>query len=466
MNEKYFVDLKNEAPKNGDTAFVMAVIKVLKKADAFIGMILYQKDHSQHHATLTYTTINDAHCAIISFSDRVSKTLLQDAITKAYIYLAELAGCCLSLNTSIFYHQDEKLLEAQPEHITFCITHHVPIVDDVTKYFPKPEDVLDAFGTDTKSWQKINDLKTLQAAGLEQLRIRENGFVLQMSDIQGQHFRRSGVDPGRIFPFPPPLHAMLTAYEPKSSTKPLVGVTRRHFLFTAVARLTFFKHVELLINGAILLLQRGLEVSILIAGGDGSQPHSENRASLFGRVPSQFHEHVHIIERIPQEDLYAYFSSSQVQQTGIFVCSSRYETLGMTPLEAALSGVTTVITDTEQVEATRYFPEWSRFDARPEALADRLMDLFQHHDLLTRGQDLKSHIEGTIRERGDFETEFLKAWWKVSNLQSIAPPPTHLPQVIKRREEGTESPLPPKRQGIICGEDRIKGNGKYRQGLN
>jgi glycosyltransferase involved in cell wall biosynthesis len=208
---------------------------------------------------------------------------------------------------------------------------------------------------------------------------------------------------------------MLSAHKPRSSTKPLFGVSRKYFLFTAIARLTVFKNADLLIDGAKILLFRGMDVSVLVAGGDGSKPHSDIRARLVERVPSHLRDCVQVVEKIPQEELYTYFNSDRVRETGIFVCSSRYETLGITPLEAALSGVTTVITDSKQVETTRYFPADYRFEASAEELANPLEGLYRRN-LLTCGQDLKSYVEETIEERGSFENEFLKVWRDMSSL--------------------------------------------------
>jgi len=115
MNHKYFVDLKKEARKTGDIAFFMAIIKVLKRADAFCGVILYRKEKDQNPPALSYTTINDANCAVLSFGDEVLTVLFQSAITEACEHLTELAGCCPHIvKVPFLYHQDEKLLEAHP----------------------------------------------------------------------------------------------------------------------------------------------------------------------------------------------------------------------------------------------------------------------------------------------------------------------------------------------------------------
>lgn len=149
MNRKYFLDLRNEASKNDDMPFVMAIIHVLRNANAFLGMTLYQKSE-QLFPTLTYTTINNANCAVIPFNSKMYPGLLEDAITKACNHLAMLANSSTD-PVAIIYHQDERLLEIQPESIPFGITHHGPIHADVIKHFPEPGDIPDAFGTESKS---------------------------------------------------------------------------------------------------------------------------------------------------------------------------------------------------------------------------------------------------------------------------------------------------------------------------
>ncbi|CZT08898.1 uncharacterized protein RAG0_13830 [Rhynchosporium agropyri] len=416
MNYKYFLDLKVEAPKNGDMPFVMSIINVLRKADAFLGMILYREVEGRF-PKLTFTVINGVNCAIIPFNDRMYPELIKDAVTRSCKFLARLAGSDYN-PVAIIYHQDERLLEFQPSDIPFAITHHAPLVADLSKIFPLASDILDAFGTDSKSWTKVTELKCLQEQGLRVILNRSDCYVLAMSAIQGDFFRTAlrekGMLTDRVLDFPPPLQAMLSGQSPRLCKVPLHGVNRSKFLFTAVARLTFFKHAEILVDGAILLLERGItDLSIFIAGGDESNPHRQIRSDLLNRVPLHLRHYFHFIQRIPQEDLYSYFNSQRVQKTGVFVCCSRYETLGITPLEAALSGDSTVITDSTQVEASRYFPPEYRFKENPTALADCLEGLFRA-DLSSGGKELMQYVEQSTEARGDFHTEFLQAWSQIS----------------------------------------------------
>lgn len=143
----------------------------------------------------------------------------------------------------LIYHQDEKLTN-QPSHIPLSVAHQVPIYDDFVHHFEDPADILSAFGTDSHREKKIIELRKNQEAGLPQLR-RDNSFVFQISDIQGEYFKGVGIPQARIMPFPPPMHAMLTAHDsvvktPADGELKLLGVDRKFFLFTAVARLAFF----------------------------------------------------------------------------------------------------------------------------------------------------------------------------------------------------------------------------------
>lgn len=351
MNYKYFPDSTDEAPKNGDTAFVMSVIRILKENNAFCGMMLYIKDENAHNPTIKYEVRNDNSCCTITFKAKIDKSLLRDAILAGSKNLAIKIGSTLA---PMLYYQDERLLASHPDELPLCITHHGPFYHDFISHFPK--DALSAFGGEEQSLQKAEDLRILQEIGMEQLFSQRNAFVLKLSNIQGRHLERLGFNSGKIFPLSPPIHSMLNEGHAEAARcldlnehTPPAG---QHFLFTAVARLSYFKAIEVLIDAAVLLLSRGLTITILIAGGDDSEVHAATRVRLLQQIPSRFRANFKIIPKLTKSKLYRLFASEDVRKSGVFVCSSRYETLGITPLEAALSSITTVIQDEEnKVEA-------------------------------------------------------------------------------------------------------------------
>lgn len=91
------------------------------------------------------------------------------------------------------------------------------------------------------------------------------------------------------------------------------------------------------------------------------------------------------------------------------MCSSRYETIAITPLEAAMNDVTTVLQNSsEYFEAARYFPDTSKFVYTPEEIANGLQEFFEQ-DLAVYEQGLKARLEAAIPE-GKFESVLEMAW--------------------------------------------------------
>jgi glycosyltransferase involved in cell wall biosynthesis len=186
-------------------------------------------------------------------------------------------------------------------------------------------------------------------------------------------------------------------------------------LFTAVARLDYFKNAELLIEVGIELLNRGLPVKILVVG----DPENENsrRYNLLSMVPVELQSHFLVIPRLPKNHLYALFST--LQCNGIFLCPSRYETLGITPLEAAASGVATLITDSNRVEAAAYLPGCCCIAPNAAEIAAKVQMIFLEG--LPRWADMvKNHVRPST-SLAVFRYDLLKAWGDMSRTTTRRP---------------------------------------------
>ena len=103
-----------------------------------------------------------------------------------------------------------------------------------------------------------------------------------------------------------------------------------------------------------------------MAGDDDMQ--DDRRIALLHGVPAELQYRFQIMPKFTKTELYGFFETARGK--GIFVCPSRFETLGITPVEAALSGVTTLISDAREVEASQYFPAENRFRANIVDIAD------------------------------------------------------------------------------------------------
>lgn len=141
------------------------------------------------------------------------------------------------------------------------------------------------------------------------------------------------------------------------------------FVHDSVGMFSAFKNVELLISGCVQARKRGVPLRILVAGD--SPDDGVAQKALRARVPREHRAEFLAVGKLSKAHLYALFSLAR--PNGI-VCSSRYETLGITPLEAALSGVCTLMPDTAEISEENFerdtLSAWTHF-SRVARQADR-----------------------------------------------------------------------------------------------
>jgi len=74
-------------------------------------------------------------------------------------------------------------------------------------------------------------------------------------------------------------------------------------------------------------------------------------------------------------ELHTFFR--KIKDQGIFICTSRYETLGITPLEAILAGVPTLVPDSSRVEASCYLHDHCKYKSDPDSLLNKIVEFNQ-----------------------------------------------------------------------------------------
>ncbi|PBP25022.1 hypothetical protein BUE80_DR003912 [Diplocarpon rosae] len=406
LNAKYFPASETSAAKVGATSFAFSVAHVLQDAGLFAGMILYQRREDLTRPHILLKTQASFPCATLGFNFGMRRVDIRDAIasaTEMLLVTARDVG-----GPAILYHQTDTLLAYSPEWLPSCVTHHGPFYDDFIQHFGREQAAV-AFG----SQDKAQHLRKHQRIGLNHLRQSKNMFVLQHSSLQRNYLMRHDIAASRIHRISPPIsatqldHLDLTATHPQIAA--FIGTKPSLLLFTAVARLDFFKNVELLVDAGIELLRRGVAVRVLIAGGDETEQC--RRAGLIARVPAGLASDFMAVPKLSKDGLYALFDA--VKNNSFFVCPSRYETLGITPLEAALSSVPTLIVDSPNVEASCYFPPENRFRGSASSLA-HLIQRLQEEGMHGRGDFLCRTLENQI-SHDNFKQSLLRAWTKLSN---------------------------------------------------
>ena len=406
LNAKYYPQSTSFAANVGATSFAFSAMQVLIKAGLLKGVILYHREERTLSPTLILERREGILCAIVNFNFTMTVVTVQSILAAAATALGNRTG-----DPCMLYYQTDTLLSYHPTWIPCCVTHHGPFYNDLTEYF-SCQSVATAFGDDEKAFH----LQRQQELGICYIKFNSNSFVLQHSRLQRDYLLRNGIDQSRIRKLSPPIQLMSERLIPVFNINPMVNFPDPDglLLFTTVARLDFFKNIELLLNSGLELLGRGLAINVFVAGDDDR--HDERRIALLRRIPAKFSHRYHIVPKLTKTDLYAFFNA--VRGKGIFVCPSRFETLGITPLEAALSGVTTIISDAQEVEASRYFPAEYRFRPNSKDLAD-LVERFISKDIECYGEILARQIKKALCEH-DFESDLLRAWSDFSSCANLA----------------------------------------------
>jgi hypothetical protein len=123
-----------------------------------------------------------------------------------------------------------------------------------------------------------------------------------------------------------------------------------------------------------------LRVSLFV----GAEDEDLARARLVALASSTLKPLIFVSRRLPHSELMRTFSEGGSRM--VFVCSSVYETMCITALEAALSGLTTLVPNNEaRIGVLDYIPASSRFIGTEEGLFQRLLTLSQLSDFSNLG---------------------------------------------------------------------------------
>ncbi|AJE80962.1 hypothetical protein SLNWT_0586 [Streptomyces albus] len=404
VNSNYFPRSRGAAARVGATSFALEAAACLEEAGVFSGVILYKRQEGQRTPTLHPVTRNGMPCVEMRFNFSMPTGELCRALRRAAEELTHRAAATAT-GPPMLYYQTDTLLRYHPRDLPACVTHHGPFFDDFADRF-STQDTFQAFG----SAEKALHLMRQQERGLLELVAARHIFVMQHSRMQRDYLVGQGMDPARMREVSPPIRP-----EKVPSVRPPTGILRfiesaPLLLCTAVARLDYFKNLDLLISAATELMERGLPVKVLLIGGD--ECDDVLRKSLVREVPAHHADRFLLTPRLTKGELYAVFRTAR--RTSVFVCTSRYETLGITPLEAALSGLSTVVPDSRPVEAARFFPADARYEPTANGLV-KLIERIASVDLFRRGAELCRLLEGQISVAW-FRRDLMRAWRSFSEM--------------------------------------------------
>ncbi|KAH6658541.1 hypothetical protein BKA67DRAFT_656729 [Truncatella angustata] len=403
LNKKYFPRDALSAAQVGASAFTFSVLRILLEAKILSRVVLYSRN--ENITTPYYQVEQDwqgVPVVTVYFHFRMTKSTVAQVLSGAFEYMSSRGR---NISPPIVYYQTDTLLQYHPQGYQFCVTHHGPFVSHFTEQFSSELARL-AFGGDAN---KVDVLEQQQRTGIRRLLQDNLGTVLAHSGLQQRVLKDEGLAAGRFKRLRPPIGVpplQDPAILPQRIQK--FVASSEILLYTAVARLDYFKNVELLVESGLELLRRGLPVKVLIVGdpeGDDGR-----RQALLCSVPADLRSHFLILPRLSKDHLYALFAATR--HNGVFLCPSRYETLGITPLEAAAAGVTTLMTETPNVEALAFMPSLCRVAQDSRSIAARVERI--HYDGVPIWAEI---VESYVRPRTSldgFREDLLRAWADMS----------------------------------------------------
>ncbi|AOM40863.1 glycosyltransferase [Xenorhabdus hominickii] len=401
INEKYISNHYTVGFKVGATSFTLKMADYFIRQQIFAGFILYKRDESLLTPKIEQLEENGIRYIKILFNFSMDSENIKEALAKSLSFLSMKNDN----KSNIFaYYQTDTLLSYHPSNIPCGVTHHGPFVEDFQKNYSQ-EGAYQAF----ENKDKALHLYKQQSIGIDTL-IEKGYFVIQHSKLQGDYLISKDVQREKIKQVIPPMFS----YE--NNLYSSLNITMNHFLkinkdeillFTAVARLDYFKNIELLINASISLLKKGVSIKTLILGDD--EKNDTRRDILYSMIPIKYRKYFLISYKLPHIELFSIFN--KIKKKAIFVCTSRYETLGITPLEAALNGIYTIVPDLSTVEAATYLSSEDKFKYDITSLTKKIISIYDKNLFIsdTQQQNLTS-----LLSKNTFEESMNKIYFDIS----------------------------------------------------
>lgn len=381
VNNRFIPSDRSQPYIYGVVQHVFHSADVLAAAGVEMQLLLYHRDESISQPIIRRTMVWNMFAAVrLDFHFRMPKHVLVAAFAQALACLDPDTSAIGARSRPLIYFQTSALLPYLPDGYGAVITHHAPFVDDVAAALG-PEGARLAFNWDHA---KAHHLARTQRNGVRTLRARGSVVCAEISRIQSEYLRARRIQDDRVYALPQPLEPLpiegdALSPEVEQALRTLLREPgRAPIAFTAVSRLDYFKNVELFVKSCCHSLQHGTIAGALIVGG---APDDPERPRLRAMVPEHLRPSVIFVPKIPRTALVSALFP-RMAPSGVFVCSSRYDLVPYTVLEAACVGVCTLVPASRFVGASAYVPTDFQFTPSQTGLCralERLADADDRH---------------------------------------------------------------------------------------
>jgi glycosyltransferase involved in cell wall biosynthesis len=410
LNRNYLPESKDGPHPCGASFYAIQLSEILKRHQMFGGFVLYNRKDDDCVPRCSELDVFGSPAIQMDFSFKSDAPTLKNGLADAVSLLlgsqpSNQSHRGLHRSRAVLYFQTDVLLPFCPDHATPVVTHHGPFADLLVQTVG-----LDLAAKSFGTHQKLEHLQKYQRASLKWLGAARHVKALEISRVQETFLVSNGVPSAHISRLPPPLYSEDEPANGQRSRsihlhrvgKFIESSSSSPILMTAVSRLDEFKNVELLLGSAARLIEAQADILLLVIGGSNDDKARERLASM---IPEQNRARTLFLPKLRHQDLIECFS--MLRRRGVFVCTSRFETCGFTPLEAAAHGVMTLVPDLpEHVEASAHFPKKFRFDPTVMGLTSMLHRVLPNPSMVRDAEDLCMHVRDRVSVRA-FERTIL-----------------------------------------------------------
>ena len=368
VNARYLREAEDDYFGFGVVGFVLAAAHALSARGQFLGLVAYRREEATAVPRIHETRIAGFPAVEFTFNFACDLKELQQGFRAAVnLILRSRQDAQTIAPTPIIYHQSNALLHLTPPSIPFLITHHGPFAQQIRTIFG------DEFAA--RAFQggqpKLYHLTAVQERGLDILRRSPAAAALEMSRVQAEVLRTENIPEAKIHRAPPPLLAPVARphNEVHSPYRSELRPGALHVM-SAAARIDPFKNFDYLISCVNEAHRRGAvgQLSLFV----GTPADEQERRALFDKVVPGLKMNTVVAPRMRHSQMLDMFRKHA--GFSVFVCSSLYETYGLTALEAMLCGLATLVpNDLTQIGIAEYVSVEDRFDIRRDGLTFKLI---------------------------------------------------------------------------------------------
>jgi glycosyltransferase involved in cell wall biosynthesis len=419
LNSRFVPEAVGAVYPYGASQHALHVASLLRRLGQRVGFVLYRRRDGLAVPRVEERSVLDTYPAAELYYDPRTEAAVRAGLSRA---VRSVAGSWGPIRRDsghlgpLVYLQTPVLLPYLERGPDVLVTHHGPFVPDVREALGL-ERAREAFDWDHP---KADFLARMQARALQVVKHRDAVHCGEISDLQVRFLRRAGVPPWRIHRLPPPVAAEKGLSSVPDELRDLVGrLTARGspVAVTAVARLDSFKNVELFVLGCVLALRQRTIAGALVVGG---LPHEPERDRLAALVPPDLSGLVRFLPRQPRAAVAGWLFPALAER-GVFACTSRFDLVPYTVLEAARAGLTTLVPDSPYVGAAAYLPERYRFRPDPHGLAAAFRDVGLGPSLSEGFADVARRIAASTSD-GAFTEAFRNVLCAIQQARVIPSP--------------------------------------------